>query len=733
MTPSVEARSPSEVLLNEAQAKRDAKDWDAALSLYRKGQQNHPDTPNFKWGEIYVLADSGQVDQAVTLAEELLQRHPDDPDVLLVMAYAQFRKHGAFASLKYVNRAMDLPNQRAYVARQYITTLQQAHMPEAALAFVQQHPGLISDEQMLELEVDAIALSVRFTELATRTHEERFVIADEALKRYELLFTKLEQAGPSVNPLYQRARIDRLEALHARHAMQEIVQEYEALLAEGVDIPMYALSNVASAYLYLREPERSAQLYAKLVESGYMRTDEVSRLNLEGGLLYSYSDQGETQISQQMASEFAKEYKPWRYVEGNQLPLANGPYLEAQHRANMMDLYAQDTVKSQSSLESLVSKAPANTSLRSDLATLYRIRGWPRLAEQELKIAENTAPRALNTEVEQGLTALDLQEWHQAKELSEDALKRFPESLRSQRLARLWEVHNMWQLDVSAYKGLSNNNPSYGSKDFGIETTLYSKPLYENWRLLAGFGHRKGSFNEGIGQHNFGRIGLEWRSRDWSVLGEISDNHFGHGSRTGAGLQLSYQIDDYWSLYASAQWRARDSNLRTLYNNITSNKLDFGVSWRESERRSWRLSIAPTEFSDGNRRWDVLLAGQERILTRPKWFMDAGLEVSAAQNRFTNVPYYSPRNEYAVLPSLKVEHIISQRYQTAWTQQFNLAAGALHQKGFGTAAMTQIGYGIRYRTNDVFEAGANLSHLSRPYDGVREHEWRLVFDMTLRF
>jgi biofilm PGA synthesis protein PgaA len=44
-----------------------------------------------------------------------------------------------------------------------------------------------------------------------------------------------------------------------------------------------------------------------------------------------------------------------------------------------------------------------------------------------------------------------------------------------------------------------------------------------------------------------------------------------------------------------------------------------------------------------------------------------------------------------------------------------------------------LGYGQRYRANDVLDMGAMITGTSRPYDGERERELRIVFDLTYRF
>lgn len=720
-------------LLRTAQDFRDRHAWQAALHAYRQGRQQFPQDMMFQYGEIYALADGNQAEQATALAAQLLERMPLDADALLVMGYAQLRHAGVFAALEYIDRAYGIAGERRYVVRDYVLALQRAHMATAALAVAERHPDLLTPAQMRELQIDTVAEGVRYADLPTRSEAERFQIADRALAAYAQLFSQWSADDQTVQPQLQRARVDRLQALHARFEMAALVQEYEALLAEGVTVPDYSLGSVASAYLYLRMPERSTQVYEQWMSNADLRADSTIRQSQDLGLLYAHADQGDVRNAQALAHPLLEAYPRWRYVEGEPLQVPNSAHMDMRHTVAMMDFYANATPEAQQSLEQMLHTAPNNNNLRTDLAWLYRSRGWPRQAEQTLKIAETYDARGLGVEVGQGLTALDLQEWRQAEQLSADTITRFPEDRRSQRLARLWQVHNMAEWQVSGYKGLSDNNPVAGGRDFGIETTLYSQPLAYNWRLLAGAGHRRASFSDGKGSHNFGRVGLQWRSRDWQVLGEVSSNHFGHGGRAGAGLTASYAIDDYWSLNAGVQWRARDTNLDALRNNIHSNRLDLGVQWRQSERRQWRLSITPSNFSDGNRRWDVLLGGQERLWTRPTWFVDGGLEVFTSHNRRTNVPYYSPRRETSVLPTLTWNHTIHQRYETAWTQQASLGLGSVHQQSYGSGATSMLSYGQRYRRNDVFDVGATLSTLSRPYDGIREREWRLVFDMTFRF
>lgn len=733
---AAQAPAPSterDALLATANSQRDAQAWTEALRSYRLGRERYPQDLAFTWGEIQAMADGGETAEAVALAQQQLDRQPDDADALLVMGYAQLRHQGVYAALEYVDRAMQQAAGRPYVVREYLLALQRAHLAIAALEIAEQRPGLVTQQQMWELQADAAAERLRFASLATRREADRFVLADASLAEYAALLAQWEAAGNVPAPLVQRLRIDRLQALHARSYMAEVVAEYEALVAEGVELPPYALGDVASAYAYLHQPERAAALYRQLVASDYLRTEDRVRQDQDFGLLYAYSDQGQIGAARDAAREMPMQYSPWRVVEGDRAPSPNPVYMDARHLAAMMDFYAGAAPEAQLALERQLSAAPTRNHLRVDLAGIYNARGWPRLAEIELKVAEGRDPRDLSVETGQGVVALELQEWRQARELSADALARFPEDQRAQRLARQWQVHEMAELQITANKGLGNDNPVAGGRDLGIETTLYSQPLAENWRLMAGLGQRRATFGDGRARHNFARVGLEWRSRDWNVLGEVAQNHFGQGGRTGAGLSVRYQIDDVWSVFGGAHRLSRDTPLQALRNDITSDRLDLGVQWRQSERRQWSVSATPSRFSDGNRRWGVLLRGQERLVTRPNWYVDAGVEAYATRNRRNDVPYYSPRSERSLLPTLSWNHTLRQTPRTAWTQQASVGLGGLRQQGYGSSAVGVISYGQRWRANEVFDIGATLSATSRSYDGTREREWRVVFDMTQRF
>ena len=98
-----------------------------------------------------------------------------------------------------------------------------------------------------------------------------------------------------------------------------------------------------------------------------------------------------------------------------------------------------------------------------------------------------------------------------------------------------------------------------------------------------------------------------------------------------------------------------------------------------------------------------------------------------------DTPYYNPIKTFDIVPAFEASHLLWRSYENSWEQIFSAGVGASWQKHYGTDVVTQLGYGQRISWNDVIDAGATLRWEKRPYDGDREHNLYVEFDMTFRF
>ncbi|MGB6007137.1 poly-beta-1,6 N-acetyl-D-glucosamine export porin PgaA [Castellaniella sp.] len=725
----------SEALIQQARAYRDGQRWDEAIAAYREGERRFPHHPAFTYGHIMTLADAGRTDDAIRQGRQLVARQPAIADSRLTLAYAYHLAGQPYAALEQASAAYDLAPHVPYVIRAYIQAQQQARLPESALRLAQDHPDIVSPESIRGLQADVAAQLTRAAAAESRGEASRYALADRALAMYDRLIPQWESLGPSALPSVNRAKADRLQALAARHRPQDVTRDYETMQAEGTPVPAYVLSDVAAAYLDLRQPDKAARLFKRSLDSSADGAQASGRLADRTGLFYALTESGDPDAGQARAAlaQTAQSLPTWIYYQGDPVRHPNPPKLSAALTQAMSTLYEGDTGLAQTRLDHMVEDAPNNAGLRAARSQVYRARDLPRQAERDLKIGQTLAPRSIDIEVNQAETALALQEWRQARLLLDDLTTRAPEDQAVQRLAREWHVHDMAEWRTTTGFGTSTDSPTQGSRDWNIDSVLYSPPFDDHWRAFTGLGHSEGQFKEGLGRYDWMRAGLEWRSRDITAQAEVSGNHYGDRHRVGAALSALVDLDDHWQIGAGAELLSRDTPLRALMQDITANRLNASIRWRRDEQREWTLTLAPSFFSDGNTRLEADLSGRERLLTRPRFKVDALLDLSASRNTAENTPYFNPRSDLSVLPAVRITQTLYQRYETQWEQQFLLGAGTYTQRDHGTGGVFTLGYGQRYRYNDALEISFMASGVSRPYDGRREQDLNFVVNMTYRF
>ncbi|ROM40006.1 poly-beta-1,6 N-acetyl-D-glucosamine export porin PgaA [Pseudomonas poae] len=727
----------TQALATVARTYRNQKQWPQALAVYRQALLREPNNVDLQLGEALTQADGGQINEAVLRTRALVAAKPDDANRRMALGYALTRAGLNYDALNEFDKAFVLAGDKSEVVREYIVALQKARLPEPALRLSAKHPGALDAVTQRRLEGDLAAERVRMAEFATRSEKERYVIADRALNDYDQLLARWTPDASAHDDVV-RWRIDRLGALKARARTAEVIREYQTLQDEGVQLPTYAIRWVAAAYLDQRLPEKAEPLYRQALAAP--DADPADRVEDSTALFYALVESDKALDAREVASNLAKSQNPREELKGLPIGNPNDNWMDAQLLAAQADTFAGDLPGSEAGLEALVRKAPGNVGLQLAQANMYRARDWPRRSEGALKETEAQAPRDISLEVSQAYTAMDLQEWRQMDTLTDDVLARNPDNRQVQRLNRLRNVHDMAELRVEAYTGKSyggGNNGDVGavagSRDWGIESVLYSPPIDEDWRVFAGLGYATADFSEGTGQHRWQRVGVERRTRDMTLQAEVSSHSYGFGSKQGASVSIARDINDNWQYGGSLGYLLATTPLRALNADITANGGSGFIRWRANESREWKLALSPSHFSDGNDRLEALLTGREGIYSSPHVQVDLGLEVGASRNTKNDTVYFNPKSDFTVLPTVTVNHVLYHRYETQWSQQFQLGAGTYSQRDYSTGGIGLIGYGQRLLWNDVLEVGANLSLISRPYDGDRERDLRLLVDLTYRF
>nr|WP_274605246.1 poly-beta-1,6 N-acetyl-D-glucosamine export porin PgaA [Phaeovibrio sulfidiphilus] len=721
-----------------ARAFRDAREWTPALAAWQAAMRKAPNDRGLRMGYIYTLADAGQDDRALPMALDMVKKKPDALSyaVLAYVHRSAYHNFGVisrlFDSFEAATKANELDPNIRDVQQIYVGSMQMNRL--AAPAFIEsgRPPHAIDAASRRQLMSDVAAELVRLP--GSSIESERFHTADKALVLYDRMFQ--QWAGrPEARDLLIAVRQDYIGALHNRMYMKEATDEYEALVAEGVTVNDQVLFWVAGAYLYQKLPEKAVPLYEALASRGPKALGEERYFEANVGLFNALSENNQHYRAREVAEAFRDHYRPFYTPKGSGVEIPNNEWFLAQEVWGASLQSSDYLPEAQAFYETLLQTAPTSQGLRTSLAAVYSARGWPRRAEEELKIAESLEPTNLGVLVQQGRTALELQEWDQFEQIASDVITRYPESLEAQRLDRLRAVHHMAELRVTGYRGLYSDSPSpvTGTNDWGFDTVLYSPPLYDNWRVFGGGGYRRGKFQEGYAYQRTLRAGVEYRTRDnWLEL-ELSHHDYKAGDTFAFRASAWHDFNDHWRVGFTGETLAARTPLRALNSNIEAGGFDTWVRWYDSERREWTLGAAPLWFTDGNFRMDYALAGKERLITDPYFTLDLRPDISFSHNSHTNVPYWSPKMDFGATPGLDARHVLYRRYQTIWSHNLAGGIGPYWQKGHGWDWSAFVTYGHRVEWNDVLDAGAYVTYRNRPYDGVREQEVQGTFDLRYRF
>ncbi|SFM26440.1 poly-beta-1,6 N-acetyl-D-glucosamine export porin PgaA [Marinobacter zhejiangensis] len=711
-----------------ARARRNLQQWPQALALLESLHDQHPGHIDYRLALIMTLADAGQTQRAQDEGKRWTSEAPTSIEARLGYGYALMRAEAPFAALFEFDQALQMAPDRRDVRREYIFALQRAGLSTPALALARQD-SLMSETELRRLEADQLSEQIRLSVIPMGAHRDRHTLTDRALAQSEALLAEWQNLPPQESI---RIRLDRLGALRSRLAMHQLKSEAEQLISEGTNLPGYAQRWYADALLYLRNPESAADIYRELIAHSNPR--DASWISDHQQLYYALVEAEMLDEADALSHELSTQQPAYRPVPGTLLQVVNGRWLDAQVLSANNHIYRDDMPAAERTFADLVSDAPGNTGLRTSLASVYQLRGWPRRAERELKIAESTDPVNLGVLATQAGNALALQDWEPFEILADDLAQRYPEILANQRVQRQRQIHHMYELQITAYTDTNNGDGVNGSGGFGIDSLLYSQPLHQDWRVFGGLGYATGKFEEGRANYHWQRAGLEWRIRDHTVSAELSANHYGHGAKAGWKLSGDHEFNDYWQYGWELEGLSRHTPLRALNSNTDADRQAVYVRWRAHERREWQLDLSAMAFSDGNERLQAGISGKERLITQPYLTLDANLQVTTSRNSQGNAGlYFNPESDLTLLPGLSLNHIIDREYQQIWSQQAYLGLGTYSQNGFGTGAMISASYGQRWLWNEQLNTGLMLSASSRPYDGERELGLALLFDLTYRF
>jgi biofilm PGA synthesis protein PgaA len=712
-------QAPRYVLEAAAKSLRNLKSFDQAEAVYRIGIQRFNAYPSLRLGLLYTLVDAGQHQAAATFSEELEALYPGNIEVQFAIAYAAEGRRDYVAALQHYQRILQWQPELKRARHLEILTLAAIGEPFLAEERAVRYPGLLTADEMHRLKAAQAALVVRWGSHGSDTPELRFAETDRALGMLESNLQAALADQPPAEKYALQARIDRLVALRDRVWMAQVVDEYEALRSEQVSLPGYALQAVADAFLYLEQPRQAGDLYQQVLQR------DPQNYEASQGLFFAYVEQEDFERALALAETLCASQA--KASHGGDDPSR----FDTELLATMGQWFAGDLAGAQSRLTPMYNRAPANIDIIGELGGLYGARGWPRRAEETLGLGLALDPAYLSLRTGWAENRLDLAEFSQAEQLIDTLGEEYPEHKSVQRLQRLWQAHNMRELQVSVASGWSSGS-TFGSHDLSLAATLFSAPVGYRYRGFVSTYLDQATFPEGDKTLQRYGAGIEYRHRKLYGTAELTWNASG-GEKIGTRLAATWFPDDVWSVPVELEVFSRDTPLRALKHGIHADAAGVGVAYRRDELQRWYTNVQFMDFSDDNFRYSVLAGVEQGLIVWPHYRLNGHLDLYTSGNSLTDTPYFNPRQDADLTLTLENDWLLYRHYRFSFRNRLAVSVGGYWQQDFGTEPTAAVRYEHVWEYSPRFFLLYGVSFARRTYDGDGENQLGCHLELNWRF
>ena len=580
----------------------------------------------------------------------------------------------------------------------------------------------LSAADQRSMEGDRIALDIRYGIIDRNTLRgpESFLRLDKALTATDPLATEF-LAGQTPDAEDKRRLTDRISALAARRRAADAIALYETLLARDIPVPLWAERDVAGSYLELRQPQAALDIYTRVVAAN---PDDFDA-NL--GLFYALVETEQLDAATEHIDRYAARLPERRHLDGRY----NGERLSADITADRVRLFSDRLSEAQTRIDARQAAIPYNSEARQSSASLALARGWPKQGDQMLRrtIGSDPINPSLHADLSENL--LTLQNWPGARAALDYASELDPDNGAVRRARRSYELYDSYELYIEAGYGEGQDVNYFGSRDWSIDSTLYSRPIADSWRIFAHNYSASADFYGESQSWTRSGAGVEWRRNDWRLTGEING---GSGVKAGATGTVRWKPDDNWTFYAGAESVTNQIPLRAVADGIYASRSSLGFDWRQNESRKLALAIAASDFSDSNLRSGINTSWFERWASGPKWMFETTLGADASRNSLeTSVNYFNPKSDRSLWLTAAVENLIWRSYDHSFRQRLALTGGTYWQEGYDAGAIEAIEYTHRWELDRDLSVRYGIGRMLRPYDGEREGRTFANLVMLWRF
>jgi biofilm PGA synthesis protein PgaA len=608
-----------------------------------------------------------------------------------------------------------------------------------ALQQAKERPDVFSPVDIAQIEELSIRQEVRGgrAKVKAMTSPDRFDSLDASIHKADEFDARLPKT-----PEYAQVRAslagDRTVAYAARGRMEDAVTAFETI-PQGSEVSIEALAAVGDAYSYLQQSAKAEQAYRRAIEQsktaptdaatlGYQYGTHTRLIDLREGLFYALTDQNKYSDAKQDLDDIhaslppADQVHPW--------DPANDDYLRYYRLLAQYQIFIGQTSAGMAGLERLKEQVPFSAEVRNAQADATFGMSQTRRARDMYSATLTDHPDNIEALAGLGRTSLGLDDYANARRINDAFDDTFPENGSVRAFQRDFKAYRAPVLSVEVNG--EHGNSVLADTEYTIDTTIYSPPIYDNWRVFGEtfYGHAATD----IGTVNRTRLGAggDYRNGPFTATAEATRSLGGDG-RTGGNGEVTYAFNDYLSASAGVDSDSNSLPMKAYVEHLWGKSAQASINFTDTDRRSASLSYSAARYSDSNFNQEIALTGTQRVFTAANQIVNLTLNLNTNSNTINNAAYFSPSRDYTAEVVAMHQWSIWRSGEKALLQRIYLTAGAYNERGFGTSAEL----GARIEHAWTFSHDVTLTYglgiLSHAYDGSRELSGTAYAALTVPF
>ena len=264
------------------------------------------------------------------------------------------------------------------------------------------------------------------------------------------------------------------------------------------------------------------------------------------------------------------------------------------------------------------------------------------------------------------------------------------------------------------------------------ESSLFSPPFLDRWRLKAGYEYSEASPVEGVVRRSRFGAGVEARWPD-AALEATAWMNTGTLDRAGGQLAATWEIGDHVQVSGEGERYSAATPLRATFYGISADGGSAQVAYTWDASTAVAARVRRLWFTDGNDRVEASTHLVARLVEQPGLTVDVRPELWWGSNTRTDAPYFNPKRSVSADVGVAARHLLWRRYERSLQQEVKLSAGAFAQDGYPTRWTASTGYEQALRLTSESTLYYGVGWARRVYDGQPVGDLRFYVNLGHRF